>query len=53
MTVPAPAAATVGGSVPVSVGFTGLAPATRYLGAVAYSDGTSSVGSTLVTVNTP
>jgi subtilisin family serine protease len=53
MTVPAAAAAVVGGSVPVSVGFTGLAPATRYFGAVAYSDGTNSVGSTLVTVNTP
>ena len=33
--------------------FTGLAPATRYLGAVAYSDGTNSIGRTLLAVRTP
>ena len=33
--------------------FTGLAPATRYLGAVAYSDGTNLIGRTLLAVRTP
>ena len=41
-------------SVPATVnaGWSGLAAGTRYLGVVDFSDGTNSIGSTIVTVRT-
>lgn len=53
MTVSAPSAAVTGASGTISLSFNGLAPATKYLGAVAYSDGTNEIGSTIVRVDTP
>lgn len=50
MNVPAPAAATIGGTIPVNLTFTGLAANTWYLGQVVYNDGSSNVGSTIVNV---
>jgi subtilisin family serine protease len=50
MHVPAPATATIGGSVGVSLSFTGLAAGTWYLGQVIYNDGSSDLGSTIVNV---
>jgi len=41
MTVPGPVAATIGGSVPVNLSFTGLVGGTWYLGQTVYNDGTS------------
>jgi hypothetical protein len=49
MSVSAPATATIGATGAVNLTFSGLAPATKYLGAVVYSSG----GSTIVRVNTP
>ncbi len=53
MAVTAPATVTVG--VPASVGlsFTGLAPATRYLGVVGYGGGAATAAPTVVRVTTP
>ena len=45
--------ATIGGVQTHTATFTGLAPATRYLGRVDYDDGAVSVGRTLLTVRTP
>jgi hypothetical protein len=50
MNVPAPATATVGGTVPVNLTFTGLAASTWYLGQVVYNDGSANIGSTIVSV---
>jgi hypothetical protein len=50
MTVPGPATATIGGSVPVNLSFTGLTSDTWYLGQTVYNDGTSDIGSTIVNV---
>ena len=50
MTVPGPATATIGGSVPVNLSFTGLTSGTWYLGQTVYNDGTSDIGSTIVNV---
>jgi subtilisin family serine protease len=50
MNVPTPAAATIGGTVPVNLTFTGLAAGTWYLGQVVYNDGSANVGSTIVNV---
>ena len=50
MTVPAPVATTTGGTVPVSLSFTGLTAGTWYLGQTIYNDGTNDIGSTIVNV---
>jgi hypothetical protein len=50
-TVPAAAAATVGGTVPVTLAWSGLTAGTKYLGAVEYGNGTSTIGRTLVRVD--
>jgi subtilisin family serine protease len=53
MTVVAPAQATTGGSGTIALTFNGLAAATRYLGAVAYSGDASATSPTIVRVDTP
>ena len=53
MTVTAPASATTGETASIGLSFTGLASGTRYLGAVDYSNGTDTIGSTLVYQKTP
>lgn len=53
MTVSAPGAATIGGTGAVSLTFSGLAPATKYLGSVAYSGATGMPNPTIVRVDTP
>ncbi len=45
--------ATVGGTIDYTLAWSGLETGVRYLGAVNYSDGTSQVGQTLVSVYTP
>ncbi len=47
----APSAATIGTSGTVSVSWTGLDPAARYLGAVSHSDDSGLLGLTLITVD--
>jgi subtilisin family serine protease len=53
MTVTAPATATTGGTGTIELSFTGLAPATKYLGSVAYGGDASSTNPTIVRVDTP
>jgi subtilisin family serine protease len=53
MTVTAPASATLGATGSISLAFSGLAPATRYLGSVAYSGVAGMPDPTIVRVNTP
>jgi subtilisin family serine protease len=53
MTVTAPASATLGASGSINLAFSGLAPATRYLGSVAYSGVAGMPNPTIVRVNTP
>lgn len=53
MTATGPSSATTGASGTVNLAFTGLAAGTRYLGAVDYSDGSSTIGSTIVYQKTP
>ena len=53
MTVTAPAAATTGATAAISLGFTGLAAATRYLGSVAYTGVAGLPAPTIVRVDTP
>jgi subtilisin family serine protease len=53
MTVVAPATAALGGPGTVSLSFSGLAPATRYLGSVAYGGSTGMPNPTIVRVDTP
>jgi hypothetical protein len=56
MTVVAPATATTGGTAPVTLNFSGLNPATKYLGSVAYSTTPPLAGfpnPTIVRVDTP
>lgn len=52
MSVTAPAVAVVGGTDSIGLSFSGLAPATKYLGAVAYS-GAAGLVPTIVEVTTP
>ena len=52
MTVTEPAAATLGGVGTVTISFTGLEDATRYLGAIVYT-GATGMPRTIVTINTP
>jgi hypothetical protein len=53
MTVSAPATATLGTTGTITLTFTGLAPATKYLGSVAYGGAASSTAPTIVRVDTP
>jgi subtilisin family serine protease len=53
MTVTAPTEATAGQTATVGLGFSGLAPATRYLGSVAYSGVAGLPAPTIVRVDTP
>jgi hypothetical protein len=50
VTLPGPETATIGGTVPVDLSFTGLVAATWYLGQVVYDDGTTELGTTIVNV---
>ena len=52
MTVTAPASAVVGDGT-ITLDFTGLDPATRYLGAVSHQSGATEIARTLVSVGTP
>ena len=53
MTATGPASAVTGASGTVNLTFTGLTAATRYLGAVDYKNGATTVGSTIVYQKTP
>jgi hypothetical protein len=53
MTVTAPASATAGTTGTISVTFSGLAPATRYLGSIAYSGAAGLPAPTIVRVDVP
>jgi hypothetical protein len=54
MTVsPNPAPATVGGTVNLTLGWSGLTAGSRYLGTLVFSDGSSTVGSSVVRIDTP
>ena len=53
MTVSAPATATLGATGAINLTFTGLTPATKYLGSVAYGGSASMPAPTVVSVNTP
>ena len=50
MTVTAPAVAVLGATETVTVAWSGLTAGTRYLGIVGYSNGTSEIGGTLVSI---
>jgi len=53
MTVTAPATATQSTTAPITLTFSGLNPATKYLGSVAYSGSTGFPNPTIVRVDTP
>ena len=53
MGVAAPASATLGTTGTINLTFTGLAPATKYLGSVAYSGAAGMPNPTIVRVDTP
>jgi subtilisin family serine protease len=53
MAASAPTTATLGGGGTISLSFSGLAPATRYLGSVAYSGAAGMPNPTIVRVDTP
>jgi len=53
MTATGPDSATTGARGTVSLAFSGLAAGTRYLGAVDYSNGSATIGSTIVYQKTP
>jgi hypothetical protein len=53
MTVAAPASATLGATGNIGLTFSGLTPATKYLGSVAYSGATGMPNPTIVRVDTP
>jgi hypothetical protein len=53
MTVTAPAAAVIGTAGAINLTFSGLAPATKYLGSVAYSGTSGLPNPTIVRVDTP
>jgi len=53
MTVSAPATGSVGGTGTIGLSFTGLSPATSYLGAVVYGGGAAGARATLVQIDTP
>jgi hypothetical protein len=51
MTATGPTTTTIAGAGTVTLHFTGLTAGSRYLGAVDYSNGTSTIGTTIVRVN--
>ena len=51
MTVSGPAAATIGGTATVNLNWSGLAAGTRYLGQIAYQEGTTTHGTTVVRID--
>jgi hypothetical protein len=53
MTVSAPATATVGQTGAITLTTNGLAPATKYLGSVAYGGTTGMPSPTIVSIDTP
>jgi subtilisin family serine protease len=53
MAVTAPPTATLGANGTIGLSFTGLAPATKYLGSVAYTGSTNMPNPTIVRVDTP
>jgi hypothetical protein len=53
MTITAPASATAGQTAEIGLGFSGLAPATKYLGSVVYSGSTGLPAPTIVRIDTP
>jgi hypothetical protein len=53
MTVSAPASATLGATAPINLTFNSLAPATKYLGSVAYTGTAGLPNPTIVRVDTP
>jgi hypothetical protein len=53
LSVSAPATATLGDHGTIDVSWSGLAPATKYLGAVRYETGGAVIGSTLLEIETP
>jgi hypothetical protein len=53
MTVTAPATATLGQNGTIGLSFSGLAPATRYLGTVAYGGAAGMPNPTIVSIRTP
>jgi hypothetical protein len=53
MAVTAPAAATQGVTAPINLTFSGLNPATKYLGSVAYGGSTGLPNPTIVRIDTP
>jgi hypothetical protein len=53
MSVAAPASATTGATAPITLTFSGLNPATKYLGSVAYSGAAGLPNPTIVRVDTP
>lgn len=53
MVVTAPSTATIGGTGTINLSFSGLAPATKYLGSVAYSGDPGLPNPTIVRVDTP
>ncbi len=53
MAVSAPTEATIGQTATINLTFSGLTPATKYLGSVAYSGEASSTNPTIVRVDTP
>ncbi|MDQ2914059.1 MAG: S8 family serine peptidase [Chloroflexota bacterium] len=52
LTATGPSAVTIGATASVTATWTGLTAGTKYLGWINYSDGTSSVGRTIVSINT-
>ena len=53
MAVSAPATATIGGTAPITLTFTGLNPATKYLGSVVYGGSPLLPNPTIVRIDTP
>jgi hypothetical protein len=53
MIVTAPAAAVIGGTGAINLAFSGLSPATKYLGSVAYSGAAGMPNPTIVRVDVP
>ena len=53
LTLPASRAVTTGGTTSVTLGWSGLAAASKYLGTLDYGDGSSVVGSTVLRIDTP
>ena len=51
MAIAAPSIATVGGAANVDLTFSGLSAGSKYLGAVDYSNGVISIGSTVIRVD--